>query len=316
MRKRKKSKAAGKYYRKGISIMELSDMFPDEKSAVTWFEEIYWPEERCCGHCGSTNTHETPNRKPMPYRCRDCRRYFSVRTGTVLQNSRLPLRKWAYAVYLYVTNLKGISSMRLKRELKVNQKTAWYLLARLRKSWDASGLEDLIGPVEVDETYMGGKRKNMPKAKRKTLTGRGAVGKTAVAGIKDRASNQVVARVVPNVKSETMSRFIMEHVDEGAKIYTDDALTYNRLPNHETVKHSVAEYVRGQAHTNGIESFWSMLKRAHMGTFHKISAKHLHRYVAEFCARHNIREADTIDQMKHIVAGLVGRHLMFKDLMA
>ena len=174
----------------------------------------------------------------------------------------------------------------------------------------------MVGPIEVDETYIGGKRKNMPKAKRAKLTGRGAVGKTAVAGIKDRASNQVVARVVPNVKSETMSRFIMEHVQDGAKIYTDDALTYHKLPNHETVKHSVAEYVRGQAHTNGIESFWAMLKRAHTGTFHKMSKKHLHRYVSEFAKRHNIREQDTIDQMEHIVAGLVGRRLMFKDLMA
>ena len=133
--------------------------------------------------------------------------------------------------------------MRLKRELKVNQKTAWYMLARLRKSWDESGLEELVGPVEVDETYMGGKRKNMPKAKREALTGRGAVGKkTAVAGIKDRTSNQVSARVVENTKSETMSRFIMEHVKPGTKIYTDDALTYHALLNHETVKHSVAEY--------------------------------------------------------------------------
>lgn len=317
MRKRKKKKKApGKYYRKGISVMELADLFPDEETAVKWFESIYWPEERCCGHCGSTKTKETPKRKPMPYWCSDCRRYFSVRTGTVLQNSRLPLRKWAYAVYLYVTNLKGISSMRLKRELNVNQKTAWYMLARLRKSWDESGLEELVGPVEVDEVYMGGKRKNMPKAKRARMEGRGPVGKTAVAGIKDRTSNQVSARVVENTKSETMSRFIMEHVKPGAKIYTDDALTYYSLPNHETVKHSVAEYVRGNAHTNGIESFWSMLKRAHTGTFHKMSSKHLHRYVAEFAKRHNIRELDTIDQMRHIVAGLVGRRLMFRDLVA
>ncbi len=289
-------------------------MFPDEESAVKWFEEIYWPEERCCGHCGSTNTHETPNRKPMPYRCRDCRRYFSVRTGTALQSSRLPLRKWAYAVYIYVTNLKGVSSMKLSRDLKVNQKTAWYMMHRLRKSWDESGLEELAGPVEADEAFFGGKRRNMSKAKRKSLTGRGAVGKTAVAGIKDRASNQVQARVVENTKSETMSRFIMEHVKPGTTIYTDDALTYQALPNHETVKHSVGEYVRGKAHTNGVESFWSMLKRAHMGTFHKISAKHLNRYIAEFVRRHNIREMDTLEQMRHVVAGLVGRRLMFRDL--
>ena len=250
----------------------------------------------------------------MPYWCSDCRRYFSVRIGTALQSSRLPLRKWAFAVYIYVTNLKGVSSMKLHRDLGVSQRTAWYMLHRLRKSWDESGLDKLVGPVEVDETYMGGKRKNMPKKKRARLTGRGTVGKIAVAGIKDRTSNMVQAKVVENTKSETMSRFIMELIEPGTKIYTDDALTYHALPNHETVKHSVAEYVRGQAHTNGIESFWAMLKRAHMGTFHKMSVKHLNRYVQEFSRRHNIRNLDTIEQMQSVVAGLVGRRLMYKDL--
>ena len=163
---------------------------------------------------------------------------------------------------------------------------------------------------------MGGKRKNMSNKKRKALTGRGTVGKTAVAGIKDRSSNQVSARVVPNTKSETMSRFIMEHVEPGARIYTDDALTYHALPNHETVKHSVGEYVRGMAHTNGVESFWSMLKRAYTGTFHKISPKHLQRYVDEFSGRHNIRDLDTLRQMEHVVARIVGKRLMYRDLVA
>jgi transposase-like protein len=163
---------------------------------------------------------------------------------------------------------------------------------------------------------MGGKRRNMSNAKRKTLTGRGTVGKTAVAGIKDRASNQVQAKVVANTKSETMSRFIMEHVEPGAVIYTDDALTYHALPNHETVKHSVGEYVRGKAHTNGVESFWSMLKRSYTGTFHKISPKHLNRYVREFSGRHNIRESGTLDQMRDTVLRLVGRNLLYRELTA
>ncbi|MDE0310843.1 MAG: IS1595 family transposase [Caldilineaceae bacterium] len=315
MMRKTKHTAPGKSNRKGISIFQLEKMFPNEAAAVRWFESIYWPDERCCGHCGSTRTREASHKK-MPYWCSDCRKYFSVRTGTSMQNSRLPLRKWAYAVYLYVTNLKGISSMRLSREIDVTQKTAWFMLHRLRDSWDASGLDALLGPVEADETYMGGKRKNMSNAKRKTLTGRGSVGKTAVAGIKDRESNQVSARVVANVKSETMSRFIMEHIAPGAKIYTDDALVYHQLPNHESVRHGVNEYVRGQAHTNGVESFWSMLKRGYVGIFHKMSPKHLQRYVGEFAKRHNVREWDTLEQMQAVVAGLVGKRLMYRELIA
>ena len=147
-------KAPGKSHRIGISLIQLAEMFPTEQAAVDWFEVIYWPEIRCCGHCGSIKTREVPSRKPMPYWCTDCRSYFSVRTGTTLQSSRLPLRKWAFAVYLYVTNLKSISSMRLHRELNVTQKTAWFMMHRLREAWTASGLDKFSGPVEVDETYM------------------------------------------------------------------------------------------------------------------------------------------------------------------
>ena len=152
--------APGKSYRKGISLPELTNLFPDEESAVKWFESIHWPERRCCGHCGSTKTQETKSKKPMPYWCTDCRNYFSVRTGTTLQSSRLPLRKWAFAVYLYVTNLKGVSSMKLHRDLQVTQKTAWFMLHRLHKAWGESGLEKFLGPVEADETCVGDKERN------------------------------------------------------------------------------------------------------------------------------------------------------------
>ena len=157
----------------------------------------------------------------------------------------------------------------------------------------------------------------MSAQRREALAGRGPVGKVAVAGIKDRASNQVRAGVVEDTKSETLCRFIMEHAaGPNTKIYTDDALTYHVLPNHETVKHSVGEYVRDKAHTNGVESFWSMLKRAHMGTFHKISPKHLDRYVKGFAGKHNLRDRDTLDQMQSLVARLVGKRLMYHDLTA
>ena len=315
---KQRPKAPGKAFRDGLTIVQLVEMFPDESTATKWLETEFWPEDRCCGHCGSTKTRNASH-KTMPYWCTDCRKYFSVRTGTVLAHSKAPLRKWVIAIYLELTSLKGISSMKLHRDIGVTQATAWFMLHRIRESWervDNGNGSGFSGPVEVDETYMGGKRKNMSHKKRKTLTGRGPVGKTAVAGIKDRASNHVVAAVVRNTKSETMSRFIMEHTDADTKIYTDDALTYHALPNHETVKHSVGEYVRGKAHTNGVESFWSMLKRAHTGTFHKMSPKHLDRYVREFAGCHNLRRLDTLDQMRQVVWGFAGKRLSYRMLVA
>lgn len=150
--------APGKSHRKGISLMELADRFPTEDAAREWFEAIVWNGERCCGHCGSVKTKEASH-KTMPYWCTDCRKYFSVKTGTALASSKVPLRKWAFAVYLYLTSLKGVSSMKLHRDLKVSQKTAWFMLHRIREAWDRPGVA-IAGPVEVDETYIGGKEKN------------------------------------------------------------------------------------------------------------------------------------------------------------
>ena len=256
----------------------------------------------------------------MPYWCTTCRSYFSVRTGTALERSRVPLRKWAIAIYLELTSLKSISSMKLHRDIGVTQATAWFMLHRIREAWsDADDRGSFSGPVEVDETYFGGKRRNMSNAKRAELagTGRGPVGKTAVVGAKDRATKQVAAQVVRSTNKETLQGFVKDHADSEATVYTDDASAYASLPfKHETVKHSVSEYVRGKAHTNGVESFWSMLKRAHEGTFHKISPKHLNRYVQEFAGKHNIRDADTLAQMTVLAAGLVGKRLMYRDLVA
>ena len=310
-------KAPGKAHRKGLTLLQVADKFRDDEAALKWLEEQVWPDGPFCPNCGSFNVQSGIKHKTMTHRCRDCpkRPMFSIRKGTVMESTKLPYRVWAVGIYLFTTNIKGISSMKLHRELGIGQKAAWFMLARLRKAAEI-GTGTFQGPVEADETYRGGKRKNLPKAKRKQLTGRGSVGKTAVAGIKDRPTKQVSARVVPNVKSETMSRFIMEQMEPGAKIYTDDALTYHALPNHETVRHSVGEYVRGKAHTNGVESFWSMLKRAHMGTFHKLSPKHLHQYVNEFSGRHNIREADTEDQMGMVAVGMIGKRIKYPELIA
>ena len=310
-------KAPGKHYREGVTLIQLMAMFPNEEAASKWFESIFWPNGRCCGKCGSVNTKEVPNAKPMPYWCRDCRSYFSVKTGTAIASSKIPLQKWAIAIYLCLTSLKSVSSMKLHRDIGVSQPTAWFMLHRIREAWKSDNNGGFSGPVEADETYFGGKVKNMSNARRKAHTGRGTAGKTAVTGVKDRDSKQVRATVVNRTDVETLQGFIAQHTDKDATVYTDDAPVYDSLPfEHETVKHSVSEYVKGQAHTNGIESFWSMLKRAHKGTFHKISPKHLDRYVQEFASKHNMRDSDTLAQMRRTVAGLVGRNLLLRDLVA
>ena len=313
----------GKSHREGLSVMELMDMFPDEAAARKWFEASLWGDQRVCGKCGSTRTREASHAK-MPYWCTDCRSYFSVKTGTPMANSKVPLRKWAIAIYMCVTSLKSVSSMKLHRDIKVKQSTAWFMLHRIREAWAVDGGGNgggFHGPVEADETYMGGVRKNMSNAQRKELegTGRGGIGsgKTAIAGLKDRGSNKVRAKVVTRTDAETLQGFVVEHTDASATVYTDDSGAYASLPHdHDSVKHSASEYVRGDVHTNGVESFWSMLKRAQKGTFHKLSPKHLDRYVQEFAGKHNMRELGTVDQMRDVAARMIGRRLLYRDLIA
>ena len=309
--KRHTHKAPGKFYRKGLSMLDLMRMFPDDESAERFFVKSRWPKGVCCIKCGSVNVQERPTRKPQPYRCRDCRKDFSVRTDSLMHSSPLGYRVWAVAIYLLTTNIKGVSSMRLHRELGITQKSAWHLAHRIRENFEDS--EQMRGPVEVDECYMGGKESNK-HASRKLRAGGGTVGKTPVVGAKDRASNRVSATALPFIDKKLALEFVRYVAKKKAIVFTDEAKVYDDLAHHETVRHSVGEYVRDQVHTNGIESFWSMLKRGHMGTYHKMSPKHLDRYVQEFAGRHNIRDLDTIRQMQVIAQNFDRKRLPYKTL--
>ena len=305
----------GRAHRKGISIPRLLKMFPDDDAAEKWLVAERWPDGIACPRCGSMNVNTQNAHKTMPFRCRDCRRRFSVKTDTPMEASNIGYQNWVIGMYLIATSLKGVSSMHLHRDLEISQKAAWHMAHRIRAMLSSGGGGMFEGPVEADETFVGGKSKNMHAWQRKRLDGRGSDNKVAVAGIRDRKTKQVRARVVDRVDSD-LAVFAMAHTDPGAPIYTDESPIYDCIPNHETVKHNIGEYVRGQVSTNGMESFWSMLKRGYIGTFHRMSPEHLHRYVAEFEGRHNNRDADTEEQMGRMVRGGEGKRLKYDDLTA
>ena len=230
--KNTQKKAPGKAYRKGMTLVELIRKFPDDATAEAWIAEIRWPDGPECPHCGHNNVQHPTAHKTMPYRCRGkgCRKWFSVRTGTVMRDSKLGYQEWAIAVYLFNTSLKSVSSMKLHRDLGISQKSAWHLAHRIRECWEDLSGDPFEGPVEVDESHFGGKAKNMhASVRRERITGRGAVDKTTVVAVKDRDTGRVAATVVDNTDAAMLQGFVTDHAKTGAMVYTDEHRSYVAL---------------------------------------------------------------------------------------
>ena len=217
----------GKAYRKGMTLMDAVKQFDTEEKAEQWFIPQRWPDGVTCPACDSKEVSPRPTRKPQPFRCRSCRKDFSVKTGTVFHSSKIPLSKWAIGFYLYMTNLKGVSSMKLHRDLGITQKSVWHMAHRIREAMRVDG-PVFVGPVEADATYIGGCESNK-HADKKLRAGRGTVGKAAVAGVKDRETNQVSAGAVPRTDGPTLRAFVHERTEPSATVYADEAAAYNRL---------------------------------------------------------------------------------------
>lgn len=303
-----------------ISTYALMKMIPDAEAARLYLEGHLWPNGPVCPDCKSERI-STRGARPGFYHCNACNFDFTVRTGTIFERSKIPLDKWVYAMYLLVTARKGISSMQLAKEIGVTQKTAWFMLGRLREACSApDSIDKLKGIIEIDEAFFGGKEAN--KHERKKLhAGRGAVGKVAVLGMRER-EGRTRAKVVKVRTLDAIHGEIHGAVEVGSQLYTDDHMVFSDLDGlffkHDAVSHAAGEYARGPVSTNSIESVWAVLKRGIHGVYHHASPKHLDRYVQEFAWRLNEGNVKrhSLDRLASFIAAIVGKRLTYARLTA
>jgi transposase-like protein len=303
------------------TLLEAVQYFADEDRAFDFVADLRWADgEQACPHCGSVEAHYFLKTRKK-WKCRSCRKQFSIKVGTIFEDSPIKFSKWLPAIWLLANCKNGISSYELARALGVTQKTAWFMLHRIRMAMDSGSFEKLGGQVEVDGTYVGGKAKNMHKAKReRVITGTGGMNKTPVVGLLERPKNGGHSMVRTTVLSEDRGKLlqaaIRNSVEAGSNLYTDGHVSYIGLSKdymHEVINHAV-EYVRGNIHTNGIENFWSLLKRALGGTYVSVEPFHLCRYVVEQTFRFNNRGDTDQGRFMSVLRDVVGQRLTYHEL--
>ena len=298
------------------TLQEAIVYYANQANCIDYLARKRWPNGVICPTCGSAKVSFLE--KHLRWQCSShhTKRQFSVKVGTIFEDSPIGLDKWLTAMWLITNAKNGISSWEIHRAIGVSQKTAWFMLHRIRTAHRSKGGNKLSGQIEADETYVGGKARNMHRAKRaRVITGTGGKDKTAVMGILQRGG-KVRTKVVDNTKKKTLQAEIRNHVLAGSAIFTDALNSYEGLNElqHEVVDHAV-EYVRGEVHTNGMENFWSLLKRTLGGTYVSVEPFHLFRYLDEQAFRYNNRTGMTDwDRFDLAVSQIVGKRLMYRDL--